>query len=163
MNLHSHLVLHIWDLGLIYLTAAFNGYDSVAFRRLIPPLHQSTSHNVGINSTGVLIYYRLNAHDIINNFSSKCYLWNNNDTTACMWKTKSNACKKFRDIRHYKSGLRNKNNTFMWFAGVYFSHLFHSNNIAISHLFHSNNIANFWMVYFKMCFSLIFLPFETEI
>ena len=31
INLHRHLVLHIWDLGLNDLTAAFNGYDSVAF------------------------------------------------------------------------------------------------------------------------------------
>ena len=30
-NLHSPQVLHIWDLGLNYLTAAFNGYDPVAF------------------------------------------------------------------------------------------------------------------------------------
>ena len=30
-NLHSHQVLQIWDLGLNYLTAVFNGYDPVAF------------------------------------------------------------------------------------------------------------------------------------
>ena len=30
-NLHSHQVPHIWDLGLNYLTAVFNGYDPVAF------------------------------------------------------------------------------------------------------------------------------------
>ena len=29
-NLHSHQVLHIWVLGLNYLTAVFDGYDSVA-------------------------------------------------------------------------------------------------------------------------------------
>ena len=75
INLHSHLVLHIWDLGLNYLTAAFNGYDSVAFWRLTPPLHQSMSHSVGVNSTGVLLYYCLTAHAIINNFASKRYLW----------------------------------------------------------------------------------------
>ena len=37
-NLHSHQVLHIWGLGLNYLTASFNGYHPVAFLRLIPPL-----------------------------------------------------------------------------------------------------------------------------
>ena len=30
-NLHSHQVLHIWVLGLNYLTAVFNGYYPVAF------------------------------------------------------------------------------------------------------------------------------------
>ena len=30
-NLHSHQVLHIWVLGLNYLTAVFNGYEPVAF------------------------------------------------------------------------------------------------------------------------------------
>ena len=37
--------------GLNYLTAAFYGYGPVAFLRLIPPLHRSTSHNVGIHCT----------------------------------------------------------------------------------------------------------------
>ena len=75
INLHSHQVLHIWDLVLNYLIAAFNGYDSVAFWRLISPLHRSTSHNVGVSSTSVLIYFLLHAHAIINYFASKCYLW----------------------------------------------------------------------------------------
>ena len=35
-NLHSHQALHIWGLGLNYLTASFNGYDPVDLR-LIPP------------------------------------------------------------------------------------------------------------------------------
>ena len=30
-NLHNQQVLHIWDLGLNYLTAASYGYDPVAF------------------------------------------------------------------------------------------------------------------------------------
>ena len=34
-NLHSDQVLHIWGLGLNYLTASFNGHDPVAFLRLI--------------------------------------------------------------------------------------------------------------------------------
>ena len=48
-NLHSHQVPHIWVLGLNYLTAIFNGYDPVAFQRLIPPLHRSMSQNIGIH------------------------------------------------------------------------------------------------------------------
>ena len=35
-NLHSLQVLHIWDLGLHYLTTAWTGYDLVAVWRLIP-------------------------------------------------------------------------------------------------------------------------------
>ena len=31
INLYSHLVVLIWDLGLNYLIVAFNGYDSVPF------------------------------------------------------------------------------------------------------------------------------------
>ena len=73
-SLHSHQVLHIWSIGLNYLTAAFNGYDPVAFLRLITPLHRSMSHNVGIHCTISSIYYRLNEHTTINSFASKVYL-----------------------------------------------------------------------------------------
>ena len=50
---------HIWDLWLNYPAVAFNGYDPVAFWKLIPPLHRSTSHYVGVNCTFFFIYYRL--------------------------------------------------------------------------------------------------------
>ena len=42
-NFHSHQVLHIWDLGLNYLTASFNEYDSVAFLKTDTP---TTSEHV---------------------------------------------------------------------------------------------------------------------
>ena len=61
---------------------------------------------------------------------------NNTDTLACMWRTKCNKCKKFRDIRLYKPDVQNMNNTRMWFAAQYFSYFFNS-----------DNIANYWMVY----------------
>ena len=54
-NLHSHQVLHIWGLGLNYLTAFFNDYDPVVFLRLIPPLPQSKTHYVDIHCTVSLI------------------------------------------------------------------------------------------------------------
>ena len=60
--------------------------------------------------------------------------------------------KKFRDIRLYKPDVWNKNNILMWLAAVYFSYFFYD-----------DNITNYWMVSFKMCFSLIVLPSETEI
>ena len=72
-SLHSHHVLHIWGIGLNYLTASFNDYDPVAFLRLIPPLHRSTSHNVGVHCIISSIYYRLNEHATINSFASKVY------------------------------------------------------------------------------------------
>ena len=67
-------MLHICDPGLNYLTAAFDGYDPVASLRLVPILHRSTSHNVGVDCIVFLIYYRLNEHDTINSFASKVYL-----------------------------------------------------------------------------------------
>ena len=74
-NLHSYQVLHIWDLGLNYLTASFNGYDPVAFLRLIPPLSRSTSHYINVHSTVSLIYYPLNEQATINSFVSKVHLY----------------------------------------------------------------------------------------
>ena len=59
-NLHSHQVLHIWGLGLNYLTASFNGYDPVAFLRLLPPLPRGTTHYVDVHCTVSLIYCHLN-------------------------------------------------------------------------------------------------------
>ena len=50
-NFQSHQVQHIWGLGLNYLTASVNGYDPVAFLRLITPLHRSASHYVDVHCT----------------------------------------------------------------------------------------------------------------
>ena len=69
-----HQVLYIWGLVLNYLIAAFNGYDPVAFLRLIPPLHQSVQNVGGGHCTVSLIYYRLNEPATINSFASKVYL-----------------------------------------------------------------------------------------
>ena len=76
---------------------------------------------------------------------------NKTDTLAWIWKTKWNKCKKYRDVRLYKSGVRSKDNTLMWFAFEYFSYFFYD-----------EYIANYWMVPFKICFSLIFLPSEIK-
>ena len=83
-NLHSHQLLHIWGIGLNDLTAACNGYDPVAFLRLIPPLHQSMSHNVGVHCTVSLIYCRLNEHTSINSFASKLICVNNDNTDTIL-------------------------------------------------------------------------------
>ena len=74
-NLHSQQVLHIWGLGESYLTAFFNGYDPVAFLRLIPPLPRSTTHYVDVHCTLSLIYCRLNEQATINSFALKVYLY----------------------------------------------------------------------------------------
>ena len=73
-NLYSHQVLRIWGLGLNYLTAIFNGYDPVAFLRLIPPLAWSTSDYADVHCT-VLIYYCWNEQATINSFASKVYFY----------------------------------------------------------------------------------------
>ena len=140
-------------LGLNYLTASFNGYDPVAFLRLIPPLPQSTSHYFDVHCTVSLIYYRLNGQATINSFASKSICTNNTDTLACMWKTKWYKCKKkIRDIRLYKSSVQKRNTTLIWFTDVSFSNFFYV-----------DNIGNYWMASFKSCCSLIFLQSETEI
>ena len=74
-DLHSHQVLHIWGLGLNYLTVSFNGYDLVASLRLIPPLPRSTSHYVDVDCTASSIYCRLNEQATINSFASKVHLY----------------------------------------------------------------------------------------
>ena len=74
-NLRSHQMLHIWGLGLNYLTASFNGYDPVAFLRLIPPLPRSTTHYVDVHCMVSLINCRLNEQTTINSFASKVHLY----------------------------------------------------------------------------------------
>ena len=74
-NLHSYQVLHIWGLGLNYLTVSFDGYDPVAILRLISPLPCSTSHYVDVHCTVSLMYYRLNEQATINSFASKVHLY----------------------------------------------------------------------------------------
>ena len=74
-NLHSHQNLHIWGLGLNYLTASFNGYNPVSFLRLIPPLPRSMSHYLDVHCTVSLIYCRLNEQATINSFASKVNLY----------------------------------------------------------------------------------------
>ena len=74
-NLHSRQVLHIWGLGLNYLTPFFNGYDPVAFLRLIPPLPRSTTYYVNIHCSVSLIYCHLNEQATINSFASKLHLY----------------------------------------------------------------------------------------
>ena len=81
-----------------------------------------------------------------------CICINNTDTLACMCKTKWNKHKKLRYVRLYKPGVRNKNNTLLWLAAVHFSYLFYC-----------HNITNSWMISLQMCFSLIILPYGTEI
>ena len=119
-NLYSHQVLHIWKLWLNYLTAAFHGYDPLAFWRLIPQLHvhRSTFHNVCVNCTVFSSYHSIALHQ-----NYICV--NTTDMLAFMWKTKCNTCKKFRGFQViHKPGVRNKNTTLMWFAAVYFSFFF---------------------------------------
>ena len=86
-NLHSHQVQQIWDIWLNYPTVALNGYDPVPFWRLIPPLHRSTSHYVGFNCTGFLMYYYLNANCTIA-FHQNLICVNNIDTSAFLWTNK---------------------------------------------------------------------------
>ena len=74
-NPHSHRVLHVWGLGLNYLTASFNGYDPVAFLRMIPLLPLSTSYYVDVHCTVSLIYHHLNEQVTINSFASKVHLY----------------------------------------------------------------------------------------
>ena len=69
---------------------------------------------------------------------------NNTDKLACMGKVKWYKCKKFRDIRLYKSSVRQNNNTSMSFTGVSFSNFFYD-----------DNIGKYWLVSFKTCCSLI--------
>ena len=63
-----------------------------------------------------------------------------------------NKFKTFGDISLYKPDVRNKNTTMMCYAAVYFSYFFYD-----------DIIANYWMVFFKMCFRFIFLLSETKI
>ena len=55
---------------------------------------------------------------------------NNTDTLAFTRKNKLNKCKKFRDIKQLNPGVRNKNNTLMRVAAVYFSWFFFDDSIA---------------------------------
>ena len=150
INLHNHLVQH--NMGWLIPPLPLNGYDPVAFWRLIPPLQRSTSHYVGVNCTFFLIYYSLNANATINSFASNIICVKTTDTLAFMWKNKWNKCKKYRDIRQYKPAVRNQNNTLMRVTAVYFSWFFYD-----------NKFANYWVVSFKMCFSLMLCPSETKI
>ena len=76
---------------------------------------------------------------------------NNTYTLACLWKTKWYKCKQFRDVSLYKSSVRKKINTSMWFTGVSFFNFLYV-----------DNIGNYLMVFFKSCCSLILWPPETE-
>ena len=73
-NLHSHQVLHIWGLGQ-NLNTSLNGYDPVAFLRLIPPLPRSTTHYVDVHCTVSFFYCHLNEQATINSFASKIHLY----------------------------------------------------------------------------------------
>ena len=81
-------MLHIWRLGLNYLTASFNDYDQVAFFRLISPLPRNTVHYVNHHCTVSLIYYRLKNKLQSIALHRKSISTNNTNTLACMWKTK---------------------------------------------------------------------------
>ena len=138
-------MIHLWDVGLNYLTATFNDYDLVALWRLIP-------HHIGARPITLALIaqfswftlvqmHTLQSITLHQNFS--CV--NNTDAVACMWENQWNNSKKIRDISQYKPGVRNKNNALIWFAAVYFSY---------SH--YDNNISNYWMVSYKMFQSNLF-------
>ena len=74
-SLQCYIQECIWGLRLNYLAASFNGYDLVAFLRLIPPLPRGVSHYVDIQCTVSLIYYGLNEQAAIKSFASKVHLY----------------------------------------------------------------------------------------